>query len=537
MKKISRLLALLLAVSMVFTVAGCGKQSTESSPDSSDAAVQGGEGFDIDNIDATQGGTSGGSSGGSSGSSGNVSKGDGTGGTITNTGVNYDNVMNIDTDDNKYPGRATNLKGKTIRCQFWQPYMSGTGNDVTDYPLLSSRFKELCKEIGEKLNCKIEMVEGWSNESGPQINASVASGKPSVDIWWVPTSMLDSAYRNGYLTDLSALKVFDFQDRSRFSHATEMCNINGSYYGVAPRTYGKIPIFTNTILYANVDLLEDVGVPLSDLIKWQENKEWTWSKFREVCQKVKDNNGKNGYSTYSVNDCNTDFYQCLMIANGTDWVERDAKDTTKFTFTGGSQAGQNVLKFYSQLYKDGFLSFNEDRDQGTEFKNNQVAFYGGSMSKLTTEAGHWKINFAVMYPPIGDDVNDYVTAGRQYSFACIPKGKKPSGCTDAEIATVLNLINTGLLSKEEDASQLYSDLSFSIKNQLTNKTCMSLYNQPQKIAWSMLTYGVGLSTNDGRGGWNGEVHKIAEAGGANIASVLNQVTPGYNAKLAGMYKK
>ena len=526
MKKFIRICAILLAVTMLFASVGCDNSKTSSDSQTSVQSQenQGGTGFDIGDVNATQGATQ-------------NSGGDGTGGTTTNAGINYDNVMNIEGDikeNSKYPGRVTDLHGKTIRCQFWQPYMSGIS---TDYPTLSKKFKELCDNIGKQLNCKVVMVEGWSNESGPQIDASIAAGKPSVDIWWVNTAKFDAAYRNGYLTDLSSLKVFDFQDRSRFSHATEMCNVGGKYYGVAPRTYGKIPVFTNMVLYANVDLLEDVGVPLSDLIKWQDNKEWTWSKFREVCQKVKENNGKNGYATYAVNDCNSEFYVDLLIANGTDWIERDPNDTTKFKFTGGSKAGQNVLKFYSQLYKDGYLRFDEDFDQGTQFKNNQIAFYGGAMSKLTTEAGHWKINYAVMYPPIGDDVDDYVTAGHQFSFACIPKGKKPSGATDAEIATVLNLINTGLLTKEEDTAQLYSDLSFSIKNQLTNKTCMSIYNQPQKIAWSMMAYGLGLADLGGRGGWYGKVHEIAEAGGTNITSILNEVTPGYDAKLSGIYNK
>ena len=523
MKKINRIFALLLAISMISAV-GCQKADTSSDTSDTLEVSQSEEGFDIDNIDATQGGQS-----ASTNQSSKVETSSGT----TNAGISYGDVLDIDAgDNNQYPGRATDLKGKTVRVQFWQPYMSGTS---TDTPLLTKRFKELCSKIEKQINCKIVMVEGWSNESGPSIDASVAAGKPTVDVWWVPSTKIAAAYANGYVTNLSDLKVFDFNDRSRFSHATEMCNIGGAYYGVAPRTYGKIPVFTNSVLYANIDLLEDCGVSLNDLRSWQKNKQWNWKKFREVAQKVKDNNGKNGYETYALNDTNTDFYQGLMISNGTDWVERDSKDTSKYTFTGGSNQGINVLKYYSELHKDGLITYSST-DQGTEFMQGKVAFYAGQMNKLTTEAGHWKFNFAVMYNPIGDDMDDYTSAGLQYSYACIPKGKKPSGCTDAEIATVINLINTSLLSEEEDMSQLASDLSFSIKNQLTNDTVYSIYNQPQKIAWSIMTYNIGLQTTNQTGGWFGKVHEIAQAGGANMTSVLNEITQSYNAKLSDIFK-
>lgn len=521
MKKINRILTLMLCIALTFVV-GC-NDSSDSSSDTIGSSTSSGSngGFDIDDLDATQGNSGGDISGSSSGIG--VGSND-------DQGIDYKPPLEIDKDDNNaFPGRVTDLKGKTFKVRIWQPYMTGKS---TDSPLLTSRYKELCEKIEKEYNCKIINAEMWNDTS---IMPSVAAGKPSVDLWWINTNTFISAYKSGFLTNLSDLDVFDFNDRSRFSHATEMCNINGQYYGVAPRTYGIIPVYTNDILFANLDLLADCGVTLENLRSWQKNKEWNWDKFREVLQKVKNNNGKNGYATYGVNDANTELYQALMNANGIDWVNRDSKGN--FTFTGGSKAGQNVLNYYSSLYKDGLITYNENIDQGAEFGKGEVAFYCGGMSSAVLMGGNWSFNYAMMYPPMGNDVDSYMTAGKNYSYVCIPKGSKPSGATDAEIATVLYLINTALLSEDEDLSQMASDYAFAIKNQLSNDTVYDIYAQgTPKIMWNSMTYGIGLLTTDQRGGWYEKVHSIAESGGANMASVLAEVTDSYNAKLKDIFK-
>lgn len=526
MKSFKNIICIVLAFTMLFCFVGCNGKDITSNPDATSEISSGEIGFDLDDIGGAgikendDGGNSNTTSGGTvSGSNAGGNSNTNSGGTLSGSGSGSGSGSS-----NKYSGRAKDLGGKTVTVHVWQTYMTG---NYPDKPLLAKRAAELNKKIEKQLNCKLEFVVDYSADT-PSIVVSVAAGKPKVDIWWINSiNRLTSAYSAGQLTPLDNLNVMDFENRDYFTNATDMTYMGGHYYGIGPKTYGIIPVYTNTLLFANVDLLKDCGVTIEELQKLQKSGKWNWSEFRKIAEKVKANNGKNGYNTFAIADSQYMFYQSLMTANGTDWITRNSKGD--FSFTGGDKKGQNVLKYYSQLYKDGLMTLEKDT-----FSQGKTAFLASRMYAPIFDST-WKFEYTFMYPPKGDDASGYKTATDNYSFAVIPKGTKPSGCTDAEIATVLDMLNSPLVSNTEDVSMAATDMAVHMKNALAKETIMGIYEQGEpSIAWGVMTSRIGL--NDTTSGWYGRVKKIAEAGGSNMSQIIGEVSSSYNAKLKDIFK-
>lgn len=509
MKHWQQALSFVLVLLLLAALCSCGSGKVTSDPESS--VAEGPGGFDVINGEAVD----------NTGTDSSGSAGDGTKTTKNNSHGSTGN----------FSGRATDLNGATITVHMWQAYMNGTD---TSKPLLSQKAKELNAKIEKELNCHLKFVEAWDTGTGDaSMLASIAAGKPSIDIWWIGVSMMVNAYSSGYLVPLDTLNVMDFQDRDKFTNATDMCYIDGHYYGVGPMTYGIIPVYTNSLLLANVDLLKNCGVTISELQKLQSDKQWNWENFRTICEKVKANNGKNGYNTYALADDTQQFYQQLMNANGCDWISRSADGKT-YTFTGGDAKGQKVLQYYAGLAKDGLISV-DSATADDDFLQGKTAFLAGRMYTPFFVGSGWKFEYTYMYPPMGDDVKEYKTATDNYTFAVIPKGKKPSGCTDAQIATVLDMLNTRLLTDKQDTSMAATDMAYVMKNSLAKDTVMGIYNQGEpSIAWPIITSGIGLT--DTKEGWYAQVRKIAKAGGSNMSSVIDSVSSAYSNKLKNIWK-
>ena len=516
-KKAIGLIAVIALLAALFPACGdAPDESADSSPASSSAA---GGVFDMesgaDGWDASNGGSKSGSkSSGKTGDSGGLP----------------DDIINSDTGSKgeQFSGRARDLKGKTITIQVWNDYMKG--NDSSQQ-LLSERSAALTKKIESTFHCKLKYYSSAEKEptNDQQLRAAVAAGQSKVDIWWLSTKSAVDAYKANFLVELSALKVINFGDRKRYSGATEILHANGKYYGVGPRTYGVVRVYTNNVLIANLDLLNNVGVPLAELTSFQKNGKWNWDNFEKTAKKVKDNAAAKGYNTYALNAYDNEFYKALMSANNTDWAAR-ASDGG-LTFSGGDARGQNVLRYLAKLRQNSYVG-NVAGTALNQFAQGKTAFVVTRMYAPIYVSNTWDFEYTIMYPPMGDDAKAYRTATDNYTFATIPKGKKPSGCTDAEIATVLDAINTQLISDSEDVSLAATRMARYMRNPLAKDTVMSVYNNKEEnIIWSSLAQNMPLYAE-----WNDKVKLICANGGSNMAQILGEVTPAYNTKLKDMWK-
>lgn len=473
MKKI---ICLVLCVLMLFSVAGCGKDNSKKNPASSEVSG----GFDVD----ANGGTA---------QSGSIYKNILTGADTDLSSVN---------DNSVYKGRATDLKGKTVKVQSW-----GQSLDVTGAGILPQRVNQLISSIEKTLNCKIELITGNSGYNSATLSG-LAAGKPTADIIYLSKLDLISNYSYNRLVPLGALNVFDFNDRSSFSSATELAKYNGEYYAVAPRTYGTTTFYIASCIFANLDVLKKCGVTIDDLNSWVDKNEWTWDKFEEVAEKVKSAGYTFMYdgSTHADNEREHSLYSSLLSSNGVDWVGQ--KSDGKLTFTGDSAKAEKALDFYKSMYDKGYV---KQVDSGiSKFSAGDSAMLCAAMYTpyFNERSVAWG-NYTILPLPIGPDKKEYTYSSGDYSFAAIGKGTKPSGLTDAEIATVLNLLNTNLISEKENESLVVSESISWAKNALAQKTVKLYNNLTAQNKFDVTWSGIVLTNIDGDNDWFKKVFSYA----------------------------
>ena len=474
---------------------GCGDNKTESTysidSDTDNISSDNG-GFDIDDS-------------GNTASAGNIYNNIITDGDTDLSDINKSDV---------YTGRATDLKGKTILIQGW-----GSGSTkLTGTGIIPQRANDLISSIEKTLNCVIEIVSsngGYNSESF----SGLAAGKPTADIIFLSKKDLLSNYAYNRLVELDTLNVFDFSDRSSYSSATELARLNGHYYGVAPRTYGTISFYTASCIFANIDVLSKSGITIDDLTGWVENKEWTWDKMREVAEMVKNAGYTFMYdgTTSADNEREHSLYGSLLASVGADWV--DMEDGT-LSFSGDSEIAVEALDFYKSLYDGGYV---KQVTSGIEkFGEGDSAMLAAAMytPNFNERSVSWG-NYTILPLPLGSEQSEYTFATGDYTFSAIGRGTKPSGLSDAEIATVLNLMNTCLISESENESLVVSESIGWAKNALAQYT-VDLYNTINsansfKVTWS----GMILTRENSDLMWLDDVFKFA-SGNLSKQQILAQ---------------
>lgn len=450
-----KFLAYILVLVLILGLSvGCEMSDGTSVVESNNSAGMDDDGFQIDTDTSGVGGKTGDNSSGKNGNSGDDKI------TISTEVID---VTNTD-DADKYPGRATDLKGKVITVQTWGKGVCA----ITGTGLIAQRARTLIESIEKTLNCEIVIKSGQS-QYDTSVTASLAAGKPKFDITWLSEMGVISNVIYNRLVPLNDLQVINFADRSRYPEATDLAKFDGKYYGIAPMTYGFTEFMVNCAVFANLDVLKEAGITESDLQKWVDNKEWNWNKLEEISAKVKAKQKTPILDKMDAGGRFSDLYQALLISNGADWISKSSSDT--FTFTGNSEKATAVLDYFKGLNDKGYVKQLGSSTTESEFIKGNAAFmiqplYAPNYNNAATTYG----NYTILPLPIGKDANDYNIASSDYTFAAIGRGTKPSGATDAEIATVLDLLQTNLLTESENETLILSETIGMAKNTLASNT-------------------------------------------------------------------
>lgn len=511
----------MLALCLLFSTAGCSRTTTPAGSGNNSGSGNGG--FDV-SFDAASGEAQNGSSasensltpgvgnktesGSPAGSNGSASTKPGS------SSVAVSNATNSK-DAAKYPGRATNLNGRTITILTWDSNLPG--NDTTDW---GKRAKAMNASVESTFNCKLNYLP-INSVSTSQVKASIAAGAPMVDIWWMGSvqEFID-AYSANLLQKLDSLKVMDFNDRTRYTAGTDLAIVNGIHYGVAPNTYSWLKICYVNVMFANLSVLKSAGYTSDALYSLQNSKKWNWANFEKICAAVAQK-GKTPIAEF-IDAQNLTFYQAMMIANKTDWLSRNG---TKVTFTGDTTASKNVLTKYAEWGKKGYFSYGTEVGQKNKFINGDVAFMNYTVQYSFSEAianGNKlkNVDYAILYPPMGPDATDYNVATTGYSFAGIPKGvSKPN-----EVATILDAINAPLYTPQEEKTLIRTDSLAVLKNQSSIDVISSIQAKgAPNISWSVLGRGIKIHTNDQKNGWYDLVGQVRE-GSLSQSAALEKVS-------------
>lgn len=423
-----------------------------------------------------------------------------------------------------------NMGGRTIRLHIGQVEAESTSQ-------VGVKFSQKIKEINKRYNCNIQYYVSYDFDA---INASIASGKPCVDIrWFNGYEQFLNAYVAGFVQPLEPLGNINFNDRKRFAEITDICKIKGQHYGVSPMyyCYGEMRNWFSYIMLYNKDMLKKAGIT-DDLYKVQEKGDWTLAKFEEYAKKL-----KNAGMTPLV-DADGHFYKAMLYANNTDWI---TYDNNVAHFNGQSAAAKNVLTQYTKLARNKLIEVPMLKEQGPwpgdsfaykdYFSKGKCAFIAtnGPWALKWLTAG-WdktaKENYGVLMIPKKDKNSKYLTrASADYAFWGIPYGvKKPE-----EVALVINALNEPLFKEADNLRILQTNMTPLVNDRGSLETLKTIYKMGEPVL-SHDYLAVGPKVYYGENGWMMHVQKIAN-GQESQDAVLKSVTNSYNNLLKDVYTK
>lgn len=132
-------------------------------------------------------------------------------------------------------------------------------------------------------------VSIWDSAPEDFVNYATTGGNENYVFVLRQGQELIAAMNAGLMYDLGSLDCLDFTEDKWKDGVNEMFSKGSAVYamrGITPEGRGG--------MYFNKRLLEEAGIKPDSIYDLQENMEWTWDKFEEICSQVQadtDNDG------------------------------------------------------------------------------------------------------------------------------------------------------------------------------------------------------------------------------------------------------
>ena len=232
---------------------------------------------------------------------------------------------------------------------------------------MTARFNHV-KTVEQKYGVKYY----WRNltYSGVQesINTSILAGTPECDIYLVSASMAIPAQMSGLCVDLKKILPAD-HDILTTQVVAKYLDLGDGKACIIQRQGG---MENNHALGFNKQLLEAEG--LEDPRALWERGEWTWEKFREYCKKLtKDTDGDNQIDQYGFIAWDSDQLEEFMLSNGANIASGKTQQLTSAKMT-------EVLQFIYELHNVDKVCFpvTSDEDSNnvrTRYRQGNIGFF------------------------------------------------------------------------------------------------------------------------------------------------------------------
>ena len=306
---LKRIFCLLLALAMMFSVAACGKASSDGSTLDFDD-----EGWEID-----AGTTNAGTTGGDKGNTSVVSTKDNV---VKEPAVKNADDLSLAELTAQIP---SNLRGSTVHVFSWNPVKDVTGAE------------KVVADFEKKTGIKVKWEQGSYDKYDETIVAKINSGSaPDIIRYNSPNPA-----RMSLTQDIQSATGFDFAGAIWDTEVKEAFTIKNKIYGINMKnTFNKQP---TVVMYLKSTIenneLED------PYTLWKQGK-WNFDKFLEMCNEFKEKtNGKCGWMSSRLLD--------IMWFRGIEFIEFDGeKYVNKVTDINSI----NVVNDVNGWLKDDILS-------------------------------------------------------------------------------------------------------------------------------------------------------------------------------------
>lgn len=383
-KELKRVMAVILAAGMVMGTAACGDNDTPSG--SGDTS-----GSDNQQSDTQQ------SSGDETGGSGDEAEDPGE----EDLGA-Y--TLRRDADGNVY-----DLGGIDVIIRDWwsqptepQNAMDEARQDYLDWAQETYNFTVVQQAIST-----------WGSVPEDFVNYATSGGDEYYLFVLRQGAELTAAMNNELMYDLSTLDCLDFSEEKWGSGVHEMYSKNGKIYGMRgeePEPRGG--------LFFNKRLLDEAGIDYNDIYKWQENMEWTWDKFEELCDQIHEDTDNDGQiDRWAIMTFNSAFYNEAVWSNKGDFI---GMENGKYVNRLESDETLEALNWAFKMLD----TYRRPDPEDAAWDYCYTGFMNGEAAFLADEAYN-----AGAYNP-EDTSHKFCAMVDDFGFVCFPMGPKASDYTN-----------------------------------------------------------------------------------------------------------
>lgn len=299
--------------------------------------------------------------------------------------------------------------------------------------------------IQKKYNFTItaKNIGGWG-EIQELFSTSVMANTPAASIFVLDSGWVPALLNQGLFYDVSQLPSFNFTETKWNKEVNSTMTFNGKQYGFAVGAEPRTGVFFNKRLFEEAGLSKELPYDL------QASGEWTWDKFKELCQKLtsdKDNDGV--MDTYALASFSKDYFTAAVYSNDAKFVGKDDKGL--FYNATNEPNFLEALQWARGIYDEGYAMPQPTDSEwdwfASAFHDGKVAmrvaeeYNKGSMADMADEWGF------VMFP--AGPKGSMVSVLRE-NILVIPSSYDAKTADD--IAFAYNLYTNPLEGYEEDDS-------------------------------------------------------------------------------------
>ncbi len=381
-KLVEKVLALTLVAAMTMGVAACGNEAGSGTSDDKSSAS------DVSAQDSTE------SSSGDAEAPGDQEQED-----------EPESAYTVLTDEN---GDVYDLGGVEIIIRDWWSTEEDEDKDKTAY---EEAREEYIDWIQKTYNFKIKQIAISTWDSVPEDFANYATTGGDEYYLFILRHSKEAvaAMNSGLMYDLSTIDCLDFTEE-KWGGEGGLHNLftkKGGIYGM--RTGDPYP--TGGV-YFNKRLLQEAGINPDDIYTYQENMEWTWDKFEELCNQIQADTDSDGViDRYAMCSFSMNAFRSAVYSNGGEFVGLDENgDYYNALESDETIEALNWMLHMRETYEMAYPEGADWNYWSTAFVNGEAAFAPGDELYL---AG-----------------NDYNNMADDYGFVCFPMGPKASDYTN-----------------------------------------------------------------------------------------------------------
>ncbi len=387
-KKIKKVIALMLSLAMLLSVAGCGKTPGDSQSNK-------------DNSQNTQGSEP----------------------SESSQGSEVAGPYTIRTDAN---GNKIDLGGIHIVIRDW--FSTGRVENPDNYTKARYDYWDWAQET---YNFTIEEspVTSWEDCIQELIDYTSTGGDDQCYIFHMRTDdAVFSAINNGMVYDVSTLDCLDFTEDKWVDAVTELYGKGSSVYGF--RSYNMSNALGGRGVFFNKQVLRDAGIEPNDLYTWQRNGEWTWDKYKEVCETVDADLDADGVTDrFAMVGPKAVWFTMAVYSNEGNFIGKD--DQGKFFNDLASNKTMTALNWAQEMWNqyDAHKAFRDDAAWNNweyEFTSGHAAFAPAEFWRAEGFYGQLEDNLGYVCYPKGPEATEYANVcsdAAYYLPACYDKDK------------------------------------------------------------------------------------------------------------------